>query len=397
MDHSTELDLYRERVRQWLQESVPNGWRQEMTEANAGAGHEFQKRWLDTLREGGYLVPHWPEEWGGGMSFSHQVVIYEELARADAPRLGLYYVSLFHAAATLIAHGSEDQKQKHLKAIQMGEIWCQGFSEPSAGSDLASLRTSAARIGNHYIVNGQKIWSSGADQARWCLLLARTDKSAAKHRGISFFLLDLDSPGVKVRPIQEARGSREFCEIFLDNVEVPVENLVGGENDGWRVAQSTLSSERGLTTLELSERLRWVYERYCFDLLKDDQRREALLCDDQRRRQIAAIYVETHVLRNLVGKLISEMQQGRESAAAAPVVKVYYSELLYRYAHLGVALEGLNALALKPSTLSAGPESGGLMYDFIGSWGWTIGGGTNEIMRNIIAERGLGLPRLGQS
>ena len=190
-------------------------------------------------------MPHWPAEWGGGMSVPQQVVLYQELAAADAPRLVLAFVSIHHAASTLLAAGTDEQRRRHLPAILDGEIWCQGFSEPEAGSDLAALRTTARREGDRFVVNGQKLWASGARHADWCLLLARSDPDAPKRRGISYFLLDMRSPGVDVRPIRNSLGDSHFCEVFLDDVVIPEANLVGPENAGWQVAQATLSAERG--------------------------------------------------------------------------------------------------------------------------------------------------------
>ena len=199
------------------------------------------------------------------MSVPEQIVLYQELAAHDAPRLVLAFVGIHHAASTLLAAGTDEQRRRHLPAILDGEIWVQGFSEPEAGSDLASLRTSARRDGDSYVVNGQKLWASGGMHADWCLLLARTDPDAPKRKGISYFLLDMTTPGVEVRPIRNAIGDSHFCEIFLNDVSIPAANLVGAENAGWQVAQATLGAERGLTMLELAERLgnagfRWLVQ-----------------------------------------------------------------------------------------------------------------------------------------
>ena len=215
----------------------------------------FERSWLATLRDGGIAVPHWPAAWGGGFSLPEQVVIFQELARADAPHLHSHYVSLYHAAATLLEVADDAQRARHLPAIADGTIWCQGFSEPEAGSDLASLRTRAVRDGDSYVVNGQKIWSSHAHLAEWCLLLARTDPDAPKRHGISYFLLHLGTPGVDVRPIRDLAGGRHFSEIFLTDVHLPAANRMGDENDGWRLAQRTLGAERGLTMVEHAERM----------------------------------------------------------------------------------------------------------------------------------------------
>ena len=246
---------FRQEVRAWCVDNIPSDWRQAQTGATDEEFVAFQKAWFATLHSAGYAVPHWPREWGGGMSVAEQVVLYQELAAHDAPRLVLAFVGIHHAASTLLVAGTEEQRRRHLPAILDGEIWVQGFSEPEAGSDLASLRTSARREGDHYVVNGQKLWASGGMHADWCLLLARTDPDAPKRKGISYFLMDMTTPGVDVRPIRNAIGDSHFCEVFLNDVRIPAANLVGAENAGWQVAQATLGAERGMTMLELAERL----------------------------------------------------------------------------------------------------------------------------------------------
>ena len=216
---------FREELRGWLAHHLPTDWRTRMLGASEAEHVDFQREWFRTLHEGGYVAPHWPVAWGGaGMSLAQQIVLYEELARAGAPRLVVYFISLFHAPSTLLEWGTDAQRKRHLPAILAGdEIWCQGFSEPGAGSDLASLRARAERRGDRYVVNGQKTWSSNAHLARYCLLLARTDPAARKHQGISYFILDMRSPGVTCRPIKMLTGGAHFNEIFLDDVEIPID------------------------------------------------------------------------------------------------------------------------------------------------------------------------------
>jgi alkylation response protein AidB-like acyl-CoA dehydrogenase len=378
-------DLHHE-VRAWCAAHVPSGWRREQ----AGVDHDqyllFQRWWLTELDSGGYAVPHWPLEWGGGYSLAEQAVIYEELARADAPRLGLFFVALHHAAATLLGAGTDAQRDRHLPAIRAGEVWCQGFSEPGAGSDLASLHTRAERRHDVYVVNGQKIWASGAQDASWCLLLARTDPSAPKHRGISYLIMDMRSPGVMVRPIKQITGDEHFCEIFLTDVEIPVANLIGAENDGWRVAQGTLNTERGATMIELAERLALGY-RWLVRLARESDPGSELV-----ESRLSRLGSEMQALRLLTRRALAE-SDGRDYTASASVVKLFYSELLQRVMDFGVQLSGLAGHESTIRPLSSGWESGLWLRDFIGSWEWTIPGGTSEIQRNIIAERSLGLPR----
>lgn len=353
----------------------------------------FQKAWFQELRSAGYAVPHWPAGWGGGMPVAHQMALYQELAAHDAPRLVLAFVAIHHAASTLLAAGTEEQRRRHLPAILDGEVWVQGFSEPEAGSDLAALKTAARRHGDEYVVNGQKLWASGAAHADWCLLLARTDPDAPKRRGISYFLMDMHSPGVEVRPIRNAIGQSHFCEIFLDDVTVPAANLVGPENGGWQVAQATLSAERGMTMLELAERLghagfRWLVEA-CATPHPSGYRP---LDDAVVRDRLAGFETEIAGLRALCRRVVDAHETGGGPADAS-VVKLYYSELLQRLTDFAADTVGLGAHTQLQKPLSSGWESGAWVLDFIGSWEWTIPGGSSEIQRTIIGERGLGLPR----
>jgi alkylation response protein AidB-like acyl-CoA dehydrogenase len=381
-----DLDDFRAAVRQWCKTHVPADWRRSQTGVGDDEFVRFQKAWFAELLSAGYAVPHWPPEWGGGMSVAEQIVLYQELAAHDAPRLVLAFVGIHHAASTLLAAGTDEQRRRHLPAILDGEIWVQGFSEPEAGSDLASLRTSARKVGDCYLVNGQKLWASGGRHADWCLLLARTDPEAPKRKGISYFLLDMTTPGIDVRPIRNAVGESHFCEIFLNDVAIPAANLVGAENEGWQVAQATLGAERGLTMLELAERLgnagfRWLVQACPAN---DDP----VVAD-----RLAQFEIETTGLRGLCRKLVEDSEAGTAGPADASIVKLYYSELLQRMTDFGAEMSGLAAHTELAKPLSSGWESGSWVLDFIGSWEWTIPGGSSEIQRTIIGERGLGLPR----
>jgi len=379
---------FREHVRAWCDEHVPRDWRRAQTGVPETEFVRFQKAWFAELNAAGFAVPHWPREWGGGMSVADQIVLYQELAAHDAPRLVLAFVGIHHAAATLLAAGTEEQRLQHLPAILDGEIWVQGFSEPEAGSDLASLRTSARRSGDAYIVNGQKLWASGGAHADWCLLLARTDPDAPKRQGISYFLLDMRSPGIEVRPIRNAMGDSHFCEIFLTDVVIPAANLVGAENTGWQVAQETLGAERGLTMLELSERLAHTGFRRLVAMCPTD---DPVVSD-----RLAQLEIEITGLRGLCRRLVENAHDegtGARNPADASIVKLFYSELLQRLTDFGVEAGGLDVHTDLAKPMSSGWESGSWLLDFIGSWEWTIPGGASEIQRTIIGERGLGLPR----
>lgn len=376
---------FRAEVRRWCADNIPADWRRSQTGVGEQEFVDFQRSWFATLHRAGFAVPHWPADWGGGMSAADQAVLYQELAAHDAPRLVLAFVGIHHAAATLLAAGTEEQRRRHLPAILDGEIWCQGFSEPEAGSDLASLRTTARRVGDSYVVNGQKLWASGAKYAQWCLLLARTDPEAPKRKGISYFLLDMASPGVQVRPIRNAVGDEHFCEIFLDDVAIPATNLIGAENAGWQVAQATLGAERGMTMLELAERLGCAGFRWLADAAPAD---DPVVAD-----KLAQLETEITGLRAMCRQLVRDVEAGTAGPADASIVKLFYSELLQRLTDFGAEVGGPAAHTVLTKPLSSGWESGSWVLDFIGSWEWTIPGGSSEIQRTIIGERGLGLPR----
>lgn len=391
---TTDLGQFRNRVRQWCVEHVPSDWRARQTGAGDDEFVAFQKSWFAELHTAGFAVPHWPTEWGGGMSVAEQIVLYQELAAHDAPRLVLAFVGIHHAASTLLVAGTDAQRDRHLPAILDGEIWVQGFSEPEAGSDLAALRTTARRDGDTFVVNGQKLWASGGMHADWCLLLARTDPDAPKRKGISYFLMDMASPGIDVRPIRNAVGDSHFCEVFLNDVVIPAENLVGLENDGWQVAQATLGAERGTTMLELAERLgnagfRWLVQE-CARVREDGTRP---LDDSAVADSLARFETEISGLRGLCRKVVEGHDGGSVGPADASIVKLFYSELLQRMTDFGTEISGLHAHTVLAKPMSSGWESGAWMLDFIGSWEWTIPGGASEIQRTIIGERGLGLPR----
>ncbi|RAV10953.1 acyl-CoA dehydrogenase [Mycolicibacterium sp. GF69] len=388
---SRALVQFRQEVQQWCVDHIPPDWRETQTGASDEEFVAFQKACFAELHRAGFAVPHWPAEWGGGlrthganrqMSVAEQVVLYQELAAHDAPRLVLAFVGIHHAASTLLVAGTDEQRKRHLPAILDGEIWVQGFSEPEAGSDLASLRTTARKEGDSYVVNGQKLWASGGKHADWCLLLARTDPDAPKRKGISYFLLDMTTPGVEVRPIRNAIGDSHFCEIFLNDVSIPAANLIGAENAGWQVAQATLGAERGLTMLELAERLgnagfRWLVQSAPVD--------DPIVAD-----RLAQFETELTGLRALCRKLV---EHSDPTPADASIVKLYYSELLQRMTDFATDIGGLTAHTELAKPMSSGWESGAWVLDFIGSWEWTIPGGASEIQRTIIGERGLGLPR----
>ncbi len=389
LQHRENPAAFRDAVRAWLSSVSPKNWEERLSHGSDAEHVELQKWWMAERAKVGLATPHWPTEFGGAdLSLKHQIIVAEEVARANAPPLQAYVVSLHHLPATLIAWGTDDQKAKYLPGVSKGDIWCQGFSEPNAGSDLAALRCRAVRKGDRYVVNGQKIWSSNSMHAKYCILLARTDPDAPKHKGISFFLLDMKSAGVEVRPIRQSNGRAEFGEIFLNDVEIPAENLVGPENDGWRVSHSTLAAERGVLVFEAIERLRYLYENICLHAIETNA---GWLRDDQMRREFIVLLGEMQSIRRLIRQLLRENEvKGAPSTMTPAFVKLMSSEHRKKFASWWVRIAGPDSQSLLPSLATIGGDP---MMLYVSSFGSAIAAGTNEIMRNIVAERGLGLPR----
>jgi alkylation response protein AidB-like acyl-CoA dehydrogenase len=385
IDQRADPDAFRQALREWLSCKVPPDWQARMSGASDEDFRAFQHWWFKELVDAGLATPHWPAAWGGqDLTVAEQVIIFEEMARADAPDPVMFTISLYHLPATLAQWGTPEQVERYLPGVSRGEVWCQGFSEPNAGSDLASLRTRAVRKGDKYVVNGQKVWSSYGAYADYYLLLARTDPDVPKHAGISCFILDLRSPGVTIRPIAQMNGQSEFCEVFLDDVEIPAENLIGPENQGWQVAQSTLSAERGLQIFALGERMNALFEK-----IFAEPGASVWLQDAQMRREMMECYADMQAVRALIRELLADHRK----ADLPPVIKILYSETLQRFTELWTRIEGLEGQIVRPSFISTGYAKANWMVDYLSSWVWTIAGGTNEILRNVVAERVLGLPR----
>jgi alkylation response protein AidB-like acyl-CoA dehydrogenase len=384
---SDALESLRHEVRSWLAAEAPANWREACTSHEAFL--ETQRSWFAKVAEGGYAVPHWPAEWpGGGRSLAEQKVIYEEFARADTPRLLLSFMSTYHAASTLFEWGSEAQQAKYIPGILEGQIWCQGFSEPNAGSDLAAVKTRAERRGDVYVVNGQKLWSTMGQFADKCLLLVRTSNEGAKQAGLTYLLLDIRAKGVTARPIHQIHGDEEFAELFLDDVEVPVADRLGEEGQGWAVAQSTLASERGLTLLELSARMRGALWRLA-DLIRASGRAE----DSGILRDFGGLATRIDATCAIADRFLANRIAGEERVGDASLVKLSYSRTLREYTSLGLRIGGAAAQYQEPIIFGGGMETGNWMADFMNSYAWTIAGGSDEVQRNIISERLLGMPR----
>jgi alkylation response protein AidB-like acyl-CoA dehydrogenase len=392
LDARDDPDRFRSLVRHWLAEAVSSQWRAEMSTADEQEQIAFQRRWFAKLSSIGMTTAHWPAAWGGeDLGIAQQIIFYEELARARAPNTSAFVISLNQVPATVFSAGTQEQKERLIGGVLAGDVWCQGFSEPNAGSDLAAIRTSAIRKNGVYVVNGQKIWTSNGHFAKYCLLLARTDPDSSRHSGLSLFALDMASQGITIRPIQQCTGQAEFNELFLDDVEIPAENLIGTEGQGWTISQSTLSAERGLIVFELAERFR------CFvaDILAEGRGGAEWWQDDQFRREFMRAYADAEALK-LMTKSMLEHSAGEVAMAGQYVpmyVKLHYAQLLQRFGDLMVRIHGIEGQTMLSDVSTNGSPSGNWMFDYLSSWAWTIAGGTNEIIRNIIAERVLGLPR----
>ena len=389
--YSDAEEAFRLELRAWLDSVLPDVGpppaRDDWT-----ARRSYDAAWQRLLFDAGYAGINWPAEYGGrGATPTEHLVFLEESERARAPYVGMNFVGLLHAGPTLIVEATDAQKSAHLPRILRGdEIWCQGFSEPNAGSDLASLRTKAVRDGDDYVLNGQKIWTSFAHVADYCEILVRTDPDAPKHKGITWLILPMDTPGIDIRPLRTMEGSTEFCEVFLDNVRVPVANRVGEENDGWRVAMVTLSFERG--TAFVSEMLQSL--ELCRDLAELARRvtrGSATAWDDQGlRRDLGHLAAELDALWALTKRNISEATRTGLVGVGGNVFKLAYADLRQRLGELALRL--LERASLSLDDLDALP-SGRHVQGRIHGISISIAAGTSQVQKNIVAERVLGLPK----
>ena len=378
---------FRAAVRAWMKATLEAERR--VFSGSSGSFYDKQQWWMAERNKVGLGTPHWPRAFGGeDLSLTNQVILAEEVARIGAPIMSLFTVSLNHLPATLIKWGTEEQKTRYLPGVSKGVVWCQGFSEPGAGSDLASLRTRAVRDGESYIINGQKIWSSYSMYAEYCILLTRTNPDVKKHAGITYLIMDMKTAGVEVRPLRQANGAANFAEIFLADVRIPVENRVGGENDGWEVAQSTLSAERGLLVFESGERLRYLMEEFYADALRSDA---DWLKNSAMTREFARLFAAMQGCRRLLRRLLRETEAELPSVAETVIyVKIIITTLLQKIGDFMMRAKGLGAQAYSGITPDM-PVDPIDMY--VSSFGGTIAGGSNEIMRNVLAERILHMPR----
>jgi hypothetical protein len=372
---------FRTEVRTWLEANLPAALR---GRSNRPPPAELMP-WYQTLSRKGWIAPHWPKQRGGmGATLNEQIILTEELARVGAPQLPAQ--GLNHIGPILIEFGTEAQKARHLPPIIAGTvIWAQGYSEPGAGSDLASLATRASLEGDHFVVNGQKIWTTWAHYSDWMFALVRTDPQAQpRHAGISFLLLDLHSPGITVRPIRTIAGDDEFSEVFFDNVVVPVENLVGKLNEGWRIANALLGHERLGTSHP-------QYALIGLDRIKTMARASGAMADPAFRDRLAAASINVTALSALFSHAVELTNLQRSPGPEASMIKIFGSELLQSLNDLLIEAAGSQASIEKPITTDFGTVD--VSTSFLQARRATIYGGSSEIQRNIIARRVLNLPQ----
>lgn len=380
-----DLD-FRQAARSWLRDNYPS----EPRPNDGPAMREFDLEWQRRQWRGGWAGVSWPVEYHGrGLSVLHQLIWLEECARIGAPDIDSRFVGVNHAGPTLIANGSEAQKAFHLPKILRGEVlWCQGFSEPQAGSDLASLRTVGVVDGDDLVVSGQKVWTSFADLADYQELLVRTDPDAPRHKGLTWVICDMRLPGITIRPIKTLDGLSHFCEVFYDDVRIPLTNVVGALNDGWRVAMSTLSFERGTAFTHGQVQLAAIADRL-IEIARQQPaygRSKLAIDDDDIAGRLATARAEIAALRALTYTNALRNEAAAQPGPEGSMVKLFYTELRQRLMRLAMEIVG-------PGSTLRGVTHATWDEDYLFSYTETIAGGTSDIQRNIIGERVLGLPR----
>ncbi|HAN67802.1 acyl-CoA dehydrogenase family protein [Haliea sp.] len=390
----SDLEHFRADTRAWLEENCPAAMREPvrgfddlyMGGRNPEVDHPDQQLWCERMAQRGWTVPQWPREYGGGgLNKEEAKILQQEMARLGARRpLESFGISMLGPA--LLKFGSEAQKQEHLPPICRGEIrWCQGYSEPNAGSDLASLQTRAEDRGDHYIINGQKVWTSYADKADWIFCLVRTDNTGSKHEGISFVLFDMASEGVTTRPIKLISGSSPFCETFFDNVRADKRNLVGEEGKGWAIAKYLLTHEREMISAFGAAPAKSLGAVAVENLGSDASGR---LRNGILRHTIAQYQLDALAFGATMSRVGDEAKAGQGLGAASSIFKYYGTELNKRRNELNLAIGGERALGWDGDVYDGGATS----RDWLRSKGNSIEGGTSEVQLNIIAKRVLGLP-----
>jgi len=407
LTYPPEAEAFRLEIRAWLEANLPEGWGTPGFSMDQGERKAFNRDWVRTLHEGGWICASWPSEYGGrGLSLIEQVVLNEEFARLDAPMRADFFGDTL-VGPTILQWGTEEQKMEFIPQILSGAIsWCQGFSEPDAGSDLASLKTTAVLDGDEWVISGQKVWTTQAQFADYIFLLARTDPSAPKHRGISYLLVPMKQPGVEVRPIKQIDGSAEFNEVFFDNARCPRQNVVGGVHDGWKVAMTTLGFERGASSTTGHRRFQKEFDAIVAAARSGGRTRDAAV-----RQGLARAWSKVKIMQINGYRSLTDALYGTHHAAALGAThKIFWSEYHRETMNLYIDIMGMHGQVLggggdpdddpgakvPDATARRGTASypvSGLQASFFFSRSETIWGGTAEIQRNIVGERVLGLPK----
>jgi alkylation response protein AidB-like acyl-CoA dehydrogenase len=390
-----EQQSFRDEVRSWLKKNLPKDWTSRVQAASdvpRQEAYDFLRQWQRKMYEAGFVGLTWPKESGGrGLTFMEEMILQEEMALAKAPPV-LNILAVGMAGPTINAYGTEEQKKRYPpKMLSCEEIWCQGYSEPNSGSDLAALQTRAVKDGEYYVINGQKVWTSLAHIADWMMLLARTDPDAPKHKGITYFLLDMHAPGVTVKPLKQITGDAEFNEVYFDNVRIHESQILGGLNNGWAVGLTTLMYERLALGFGLQVRL-----RIALDGLVDLARRSSkngtpATKDPVTRQKLAQLWIDTEVFKYTGARAITKLLKGELPGPEASTGKMMWVEGHQRLQEMAMELEGPYSQLTKGSRWAV--ESGLWQYGFLRSRANSIEGGTTEIQKNIIGERVLGLPK----
>jgi alkylation response protein AidB-like acyl-CoA dehydrogenase len=399
ISYPADVEAFRDEVRAVLAEELPSDWQGIGAIASRSEAQAFARRWRASMHRRGLLGITWPERYGGrGLSKLHQVVLVEELAKAGltfGEHTDLFGIKML--GSTLLRWGTEAQKERFLPRILAGaDRWCQGYSEPDAGSDLASLQTRAVLDGDEWVINGQKIWTSEAHHANWIFLLARTVPEAPRHKGISFLLCPLDQPGIDIRPIRQLAGEPEFNEVFFTDARTAAENLVGPVNEGWSVAMTLLGHERGEEAATNPILFRAELDRLFVLARERGRHRDPLI-----RQRLAWCYGRVEIMRYLGYRILTQSLQDGDIGPAASIAKLYWSEYHVKATELALDIEGLAGLAprgrpplraVRTDDPGAPNSTGSWLGAFVNARAGTIYAGSSEIQRNIIAERVLGLP-----
>ena len=394
LNYSAEEERFRDEVRAWLAANLPkDGESLHHDSEKMDEWMTFLKSWQRKLYDAGWSGISWPKEYGGrGATIIEELIFTEEMARARAPNLMNVSIGIELVGPAIIHHGTEEQKRRYLpKILSAEEIWSQGFSEPGAGSDLASLRTVAVEDDNHFVVTGQKVWTSWAEYSEYCILLARTDPAAPKHKGISCLLVDMHSPGITIRPTVQITGEAEFSEVFFDDVRVPKENLLGGINQGWKVAMTILAHERGTSAIRYQIRFRSELDDL-INLAKSFARDgHQAAADPLLKQKLAQSFIEVEILKYNIYRSVTQIMRSGKPGPESSIVKLFWSEMDRRQKEAGMETLGMYSQLVQHSKWAI--DHGRWPRAFLWSRAGTIYAGSSEIQRNIIAERVLGLPK----